>query len=1771
MRLPLRVHTERIGACLDLTVLFASLLEQAGLRPLILFKQGHAFAGCWLKPEDFSAPVVDDVQAIRKRRQLGEMLVFEVTLAAQTTPSRFSFACRQADEYLEDEPNFVCAVDIARARQSGIKPLVLDDRPAEPVVGASVASGVDVGLDIPLGLDDTIDDIEEEAATPPNTPDARVLRWKRKLLDLTLRNPLLNFRAERRAIRLLCHDPARLEDMVAAGEKIKILPLPDFGAGRDPRDLALRNRREQEDLLEQHVTQALARKELVAQHEKDDLNTRLTNLFRLAKAALEEGGANVLWLAIGMLSWKPQDARGQQGKSYRAPLIMVPVELVRRSVVSTPVLRMRDEEARVNDTLLQMLRQDFDLTISRLEGALPTDDSGLDVPAILTAARHAIRDLEGWELRDEVMLSTWSFAKFLMYRDLDARAAELKHAPVVKHLIETPDDIFDDGIGIPAPDTLDAIEPVNLLVPLDADSSQLAAIAAAANGKTFVTRGPPGTGKSQTIANIISHFLGVGKRVLFVAEKTAALEAVHSRLVKLGLGSYCLQLHSNKTSKAEFVAQLDAAWTGRSEFDDAQWRQACMDLKRHRDTLNGYVRALHKPYRNGWTVFRAIGEVTRWRDAPGIELGRVLQHAQADQGNAMQGAMGWSDPDTHTEAEYKALLDIVRRMDVDIRETGDVHGNPLAAVTTGDWSPSWQSQLLGAARNLKPTIDQLEHAVENFLGTCGLPAAPLSDERISGLVALPPLLQSVYGERYGELIGVQAAHVPKLKKAQETFGRYLVAMQQCTVEFERGVLAEPLKTLGIEWDRGRKAWWPKSFFIQTRVRRTLRRHTRGRAKPDPDRDLSALISTQQEALALDDFGELSRRMDWLWRGLDTDIEEVKRVLEWQNKARHVIDQLSTDPEAWEACRTAVVRLTVEQNERLSESGPVLSSAQRLKTVAEAFDRARQEASELAGQALAPGSGNVLVDLRTLADGWLGSEAKLRAWCAWRAARTDAIENDLGPVVGSIEQNLAPGMSAEVLFVQGYARWFLNAAVDRDDVLRHFVSREHELRIREFSELDERVREFTAEYIRTQLHKPVPRQGSMSATGDAAWGRLNREVNRRRGHTPIRKMLKEVPEPILTLTPCLMMSPISVAQYLDPTAPLFDLVLFDEASQIPTHDAIGALARARQAVVAGDDKQLPPTAFFDRQDDDDGDVAGETPEDLESVLDECRAARVPVLGLNWHYRSRDESLIAFSNHRYYDGSLITFPSPDTQGTAVQMYHIEGAVYDKGKSRTNRVEAEQVVAHVTRLMRDPANHDLSFGVVTFNSEQQTLIQDLMEAAVRADRSLEPFFSDDQSEAYFTKNLESVQGDERDIIIFSTTYGPDQLGKVSMNFGPLNKPGGQRRLNVAVSRAKRAMHVFASLRPEDIDLNRTAAEGVRDFKLFLDYAIRGPRSLLAGPAMSVGGFESPFEAQIAEALRAKGWTVHPQIGVSQFRIDLGIVHPDIPGRYLAGVECDGATYHRSSTARDRDLLREHVLRDLGWTILRIWSTDFWLDPAGTIETTDAELRQCLDNEHTQPDAEPARSEEDASFEESVTTLIDDEEGLPAVRYADAVTPPQALGSSTADTRLISYHEAPDFSELKPTAFGEQNYRAVLRRFIAHIIKHEGPIRVDVLARKVARAHHMARTGNRILARVKEFLPPGVQRTRDSGETIIWPSGMEPETWETFRTGSDRSVDEIPMEELVALAAILMDRGVRDADLVTKMGHELGLSRVRRVTRERLDHAADLAVGRRTGLDGR
>lgn len=464
---------------------------------------------------------------------------------------------------------------------------------------------------------------------------------------------------------------------------------------------------------------------------------------------------------------------------------------------------------------------------------------------------------------------------------------------------------------------------------------------------------------------------------------------------------------------------------------------------------------------------------------------------------------------------------------------------------------------------------------------------------------------------------------------------------------------------------------------------------------------------------------------------------------------------------------------------------------------------------------------------------------------------------------------------------------------------------------------------------------------------------------------IREVIEKMPEAFGKLAPCLMMSPLSIAQYLPAAQAPFDVVVFDEASQIATWDAIGAIARGKQTIIVGDPKQLPPTNFFGRTDsDEDDEEIDDFDKDLESILDEAQASGLPTLQLNWHYRSRHESLIAFSNWNYYGNNLVTFPAADSQERGVAFVRVKDGVYDRGKSRTNRLEAEGIVTDaVTKMKRclaKPESERLTYGVVTFNQQQQSLILDLFDQARRDSPGLEWFFDDDSRvEPTMVRNLESVQGDERDVMYFSITFGKDAAGKFPVDFGAINREGGERRLNVAITRAREALLVYASFLPDEVRAERAKGRGVRDLKAFLDYADRGAEAIVGRIEGSVGGFDSPFEEAVAEALSDRGWEVEPQVGVSGFRIDLGVVDPDRPGAYLAGVECDGATYHRSAVARDRDKTRQQVLENLGWNIVRVWSPDWWYDAESAIEAVHQQLTEALDRTREERLAEEARLE--------------------------------------------------------------------------------------------------------------------------------------------------------------------------------------------------------------------
>jgi very-short-patch-repair endonuclease len=511
----------------------------------------------------------------------------------------------------------------------------------------------------------------------------------------------------------------------------------------------------------------------------------------------------------------------------------------------------------------------------------------------------------------------------------------------------------------------------------------------------------------------------------------------------------------------------------------------------------------------------------------------------------------------------------------------------------------------------------------------------------------------------------------------------------------------------------------------------------------------------------------------------------------------------------------------------------------------------------------------------------------------------------------------------------------DAILQSNKILREFRSSTQETLIDQFRKLDKEIIGLASKEIRSNLYENRPEQTWVKAES-AETVILRKEINKQRRIKPLRILFEEIPNLLLDLKPCLMMSPYSVSQLIDPNTYKFDIAIFDEASQIPPEYAAGTIMRADQIVIAGDQHQLPPTRFFQTIDTDEFDEDDYDVEEYESILNACEII-IPNKMLLWHYRSEDESLIAFSNYNFYDNRLLTFPTAngDDRSTGLEFIYVPDGIYRRGKGgRDNPKEAEKIAELVLKHLQE--HPDLTIGIVTFSLSQRRAIEQQIDNLKLKNPDLYPLFNYNKEEEVFIKNLETVQGDERDVIFFSVGYGKDETGNMSMNFGPLNRQGGERRLNVAVTRARKSVKLVSSIQPEDIDLSRTQSDGARFFRSYLKTAKYGPDSVYEDETYDPNAeFGSVFEESVYEALIKRGIQLRKQVGVSNYRIDFGVVDSENPGRYLLGIECDGATYHSTPTARDRDRLRQELLEEkFGWCFHRIWSLDWANNPIREIE---------------------------------------------------------------------------------------------------------------------------------------------------------------------------------------------------------------------------------------------
>ena len=687
---------------------------------------------------------------------------------------------------------------------------------------------------------------------------------------------------------------------------------------------------------------------------------------------------------------------------------------------------------------------------------------------------------------------------------------------------------------------------------------------------------------------------------------------------------------------------------------------------------------------------------------------------------------------------------------------------------------------------------------------------------------------------------------------------------------------------------------------------------------------------------------------------------------------------------------------------------------------------------------------------------------LEEWVDYCSNREKCQKAGLGAYIAQIDnRSIKDGYIVDAYLKRFYHLW-LDAVLPNFPAVQNFRGRIQNQTVNEFCELDKGQFKIAQARVRERALSRIPDFNSINGARDEI-AILKRELNKQRRLMPLRKLFMAIPNLVTSLRPCFMMSPLSVSVFLEAQSYDFDLVIFDEASQVHTEDAIGAIMRGKQVIIVGDTKQLPPTSFFSTSlNDEDFDVDSEDAiEDndagaYESILDEAVSV-LPERSLRWHYRSRHEHLIAFSNIKIYNSQLITFPSSTESApdSGVEYVYVKEGVYDRGGKKNNIAEARKVADLVFEHFKKHPNRSL--GVVTFSEAQQNAV----DAAIRQKRLQNPrfdkFFIEDKEEPFFIKNLENVQGDERDTIIFSIGYAKDSKGIMYMNFGPLSREGGYRRLNVAITRAKHNVKLVGSIVPTDIDLEKVSSEGVKMLRSYIEFAQQGIVALEKELTFNYDlDFDSPFEEAVYDFLQSKGYNVVTQVGCSGFRIDMAVKHPTQSGKFAIGIECDGAAYHSSRTARERDRLRQAVLEDMGWTIYRIWSTDWIKDQKTEEERLINAVEKALGRAVVESEDNDVSDSSDSNAD-TVIPIIEIEEKIELSEVGDKGygfdlykrAYPLNIIDESGDTRegydiawdIISLEQPIHFEELCrriAPAYGRQKATSVVRDEVKHIFRY-------------------------------------------------------------------------------------------------------------------------------------
>lgn len=1726
------LFAQKMGTCLDLSLVYAGCLEAIGLYPMVILINSHAFIGCWLEEKCFPECVTDDCSAITKRFAMGinEICVVETTAFVAGSSTNFDNAVISGERNLNDPEEFQMAIDIHRSRGSGITPLPIRSF-NNGVYSVEVKHKEQVITSKPKELQ-----VFQKVTETDNIQVTKQQVWERKLLDLSLRNPLLSFRVTRTSIQLMCTDLAQFEDEISTGREFQILPKPaDFETTiMDNKIFELANDKTIiQNLAETEFKNSRIRSYLT----ENELTSNVVNLYRKAKNSLEENGSNTLFLALGFLKWYESDV---SEKARYAPIVLIPVDLVRKISQRGYVIRVRDEDPQMNITLLEMLRQFFGIQISGLD-PLPMDEKGIDLAQVFHVIRSAVMTKQRWDIVDFSFVGLFSFSQFIMWNDIKNRAEDLKKNKIVSSLSKGKLEWNDPDSFVPAEQLDDKYSPFDVVVPISADASQLSAICAAGEGKSFILHGPPGTGKSQTITNIIANALWNGKSVLFIAEKMAALSVVQKRLEKIGLGNFCLELHSNKAKKKDVLNQLAAALETGKKAHRPEYEALGKRLSDLRANLNQYARSLHKKQSFGFSCYDAISHYEEFKDSP--------------------------DCIRFTSQQIKSLnyekiteyLDLISMIKTAAIQCGEISGHPLSDFNTTDYSQTKKGEISDTLNTYN------ENLIETNENVCGFEKWGIETKgKLFKTKLLKDLLNLTWGIDYlpkSLLLNDELRMLePRVKELCQVGNSRDLARKELLERYNESVLDIDEAGLLSQWRTASQSWILAKILGQGKVLKQLRICAATPDKIIKENVEATLLKVgeykEKQKIIEQQSGEFSVLFMSLWNGGYPDWNAVQTAYDKAVQIDKICGEF-TDSFTEKKSLLSIVAQEIF-SDVTQFKGNNIDLKQKLDISLEKVKASEEKLASLCGidfnkvYKRCETTENLIITNNN----WIENIEGMRDWCGWLSVKERAFTQGLSDQLLPLEKGEITARQFVGAFCRGMYLGCCEFAIDSEPSLKSFSGNMFEDTIQRFKDVDTEFQEITKQELVVKLSQNIPSvNGNAAASSET--GILQRAIKSQGRMMSIRKLFDNIPTLLRRLCPCMLMSPISVAQYIDPAYPKFDLVVFDEASQLPTCSAVGAIARGENAVVVGDPKQLPPTSFFTATSSEEEDFELE---DMESILDDCLALSMPQEHLLWHYRSRHESLIAFSNMQYYDNRLYTFPSANDLQSKVKLIQLEG-FYDKGKTKQNAAEATAVVQEIIRRLKDEALRKQSIGVVTFSSVQQNLIDDMLVCELAKDTQLQEI-ADSQEEPIFIKNLENVQGDERDVILFSIGYGPDQKGNVSLNFGPINRDGGWRRLNVAVSRARQEMIVFSVLRPEQIDLSRTRSDGVAGLKGFLEFARQGR---IGAENITAQKHETtPLNEIIASEIRKLGFEARTNIGSSGYRINIGIVDREETDRYIMAVACDGPSYMTAKTARDRNVSQLSVLSGLGWNIHRIWAMDWFENPQRELHKLKAAISEAYEKKHTSP---ADLSEENNENNAATKAVISSENEV----LAGSALP---LQEQATFEESFEYFEPVALTENKVTTdiFCSGTLENEIKAQMVEIVSKNAPVGKNYLFRQITDSWGI----NRMTARVEEYLKDvlsqiSILETENNGYSYIWSTNLLPMNFTSFRLAKNseerRSMEDISPHEIANGVRYILENqlGLLRSDLVRETYKLFGFTRSSAAIEAATQSAIDFAI--RTG----